>query len=714
METPQGIPSTYDGRDFVYSWAYTDTDGEIIGHVARFENADDKIVVPFFERNGTGWKPGAAPKPRPLYNVKALATAPPETPVFIAEGERCAEAIKGLDGIATTSPGGSNAAAAADWKPLERFQRVYLLPDNDSPGEGYVKAVAAALGALPGHRKVFVVRLPDLPDGGDVVDWLKIRVPDWNGYGPVPREPGDELEAEFMEAVEAHAEPVPREWVESETVTVEPWETPVPLDAAVVPEWPPDIFPPDIQGYINALTESKETPVELGAMAVLAVLATAVQGKHRIQVKDDYFEPLCLWTCCALPPGSRKSAVIDATMSPLNQWEALKRAEIEPQIAEAESDTKTIQDRITELRKKARKAPKAELEGLMAEIKDLETLVPVIPTLPRTWTSDITPEHLAVLMGQNNECMSVLGDESGILDNAAGRYNSGIPNLDVFLQGHAGTAVRVDRGSRPPVFLQKPCLTVGIAPQPDVIQKLSDKPGFRGRGLLGRFLYAMPESNLGRRTGETLPMSPDIAQRYNSVVHALLNRPWKEDANGQPCASILKLSPEALELWRGFEHEIEAGLAPGGMFEHVTDWASKLAGAVARIAGIFHLARYAFENAGAIDVSQEDMSNAIRLGRVLEQHALIAFDAMGADPALDDARTVLSWIRREGLEVFTRREVHRVHKHRFRRVDEIEPVLDVLIERGYLRVKPQPVNPRGGRPSAVYEVNPAVHGGSYV
>lgn len=705
---PDGIPAIFEGKPLKFAWRYHAPDGAPIGWVARFDGTDGgKAVIPFFERNGSGWRAKSAPEPRPLFNGHELAVAPDDAAAFVVEGEKCAAALASLGITCTTSPGGARAAGKADWTPLARFGRVYILPDADEAGEAYARDVAAALAGLPGQREVFVVRLPDLPEGGDVVDWIQTRVPDWDGLGPVPREPGDDLNVELWESVESHVEPIPHEWLAGFAQDAA-WEPVVPLDAAVVPEWPRDVLPPDIQAYVNALAESTETPIEMAAMAAMAVLATSVQGKYRIRVKQDYFEPLCLWTCCALPPGSRKSAVLTAAVSPLVEWERLERERLEPAIAEAGSEEKTLLERIKALRSRAAKAPAGDLDALMQAIKDLEARVPAIPALPRLWTSDVTPEHLAVLMQENDERMAVISDESGILDTAAGRYSSGVPNLDVFLQGHAGTAVRVDRGSRSPVYLRMPCLTVGIAPQPDVIRTLTDKPGFRGRGLLGRFLYAMPEANLGRRTGQAAPMRPDVAQRYNSTIHALLNRPFSTDDQGRRVASILKLSPDAGEIWRSFSLEVEASLGPGGAFSHVTDWAGKLPGAVARLAGVFHLARHAFERAEALDVSAEDMAAAVQLGRVLGQHALVAFDSMGADAGLEDARVVLAWIRRDGLRTFTRREAQRAHRCRFRRVDDLLKALEILEERGFVRPEPKAIGAQGGRPSASYQVNPCV------
>jgi hypothetical protein len=307
--------------------------------------------------------------------------------------------------------------------------------------------------------------------------------------------------------------------------------------------------------------------------------------------------------------------------------------------------------------------------------------------------------------------MAVLSDEAGIFEQMAGRYSGGIPNLDVFLQGHAGSPVRVDRGSRPSVFLQRPALTVGISPQPDVLRGLTTKPGFRGRGLLARFLYALPTSTLGYRTGETRPLPEDLKLRWEGHIMAILNAQPATDHNGKPCPHTLKLSREALDAWNIFSRVVEADLRPGGRFEHCTDWAGKLPGAVARIAGLQHIARHIFRGPETLEIGLGDMEAALRIADALNAHALAVFDLMGADPALDGARLVLGWIRRQGLEAFTFRDCHHGHRHRFKRAADLEPVLDVLAERHYIRPLALQSKPQGGRPSKAYEVNPAILAG---
>lgn len=288
----------------------------------------------------------------------------------------------------------------------------------------------------------------------------------------------------------------------------------------------------------------------------------------------------------------------------------------------------------------------------------------------------------------------------------AGRYSSGIPNLDVYLQAHAGSPVRVDRGSRPSVFLLRPSLTMGISPQPDVLRGLTAKPGFRGRGLLARFLFALPKPNLGKRTGNTRPLSEDLKLRWEGILTRLLNIEPHTAEDGQKSPHTLKLSEGAYSLWFAFWREVESDMGPAGRFEFMTDWAGKLPGAVARVAGLLHVARHAFDGPERHEISEGDMSAAIQIGRTLSVHALAVFNMMGADPAIESARTVLDWIRAERLEGFTFRDCHHTHKHHFRLATELTPVLTVLEERQFIR-RTQSPGPRVGRPSRAYEVNPA-------
>ena len=457
------IPDTFNGKTIRFVWDYRNAQGEIIGHVARFDGDGKKDIVPFFKKDGQGFAMGAADEPRPMYGLEVLAQADPARAVFIVEGEKAAAALQSLGLVAVSSQGGSNAAAKADWNPLKDRQKIILMPDNDDPGESYAKTIAGILSRFDIPPKMLIVRLPNLPEAGDVVDWISARMEeaflDWDEFEPVP---DVALKSELQRVVKDHAKSIPSDWIDLPVEQACEWPAPISLEVAPLPQWPKDVFPDAVQDFVTALSVSTETPPELASLMVLSAISAAAQGKFRVQIKKDYSEPINVWTICALPPASRKTAVQAAVTSPLDAWEKRQREIMDPEIKKARADRATLMEKIAQLRKQAGKAQGHEFESLKDEIANLESELPEIPSEPQIRTQDVTPENLGTIMSNNNERMSVLSDEGGIFDILAGRYSGGALNLDLFLQGHASSPVRVNRGSRPPISMNSPSLTIGL------------------------------------------------------------------------------------------------------------------------------------------------------------------------------------------------------------------------------------------------------------
>ena len=144
-----------------------------------------------------------------------------------------------------------------------------------------------------------------------------------------------------------------------------------------------------------------------------------------------------------------------------------------------------------------------EKQKLRQDIKDIEAetreLHPLI--LPRLLCDDVTAEKVASLLAENDGRLAIMSPEGDIFDLMAGRYSKNGPNLGVFLKGHAGDDLRVGRVNKDRLaeFVHKPALSMGLTVQPGVLCGLIAQPKFRSRGLLGRFLYSLPESRLGHR-----------------------------------------------------------------------------------------------------------------------------------------------------------------------------------------------------------------------
>ena len=100
------------------------------------------------------------------------------------------------------------------------------------------------------------------------------------------------------------------------------WEPPIPFTQHTLPSFPVDAFPPAIRDYVLAVAETTQTPVDMAATAALAVLALCQQGKYRIKGKDDWIEPLNLFTVIVAEPSERKSAVISHMTGAVHRFEA--------------------------------------------------------------------------------------------------------------------------------------------------------------------------------------------------------------------------------------------------------------------------------------------------------------------------------------------------------------------------------------------------------
>ena len=79
---------------------------------------------------------------------------------------------------------------------------------------------------------------------------------------------------------------------------------------------------------------------------------------------------------------------------------------------------------------------------------------------------------------------------------------------------------------------------------------------------------------------------------------------------------------------------------------------------------------------------------------------------MGADAAVEHAKTILRWINHQNARHFTKRDVHQALRGRFKRVEELDAPLDLLCTHGYIAKRPEASAGPGRKPSLKFEVNP--------
>jgi replicative DNA helicase len=493
---------------------------------------------------------------------------------------------------------------------------------------------------------------------------------------------------------------VPDTTVETfDSATATPESDPIPLTEPVpVPPFPVDAFPTVIANMVRDISEAMQTDPAMAGTCAISALSGCAGGHVDIEIRPGWREPLNTFTAITAEPGERKSAVQLAMAYPLNTVEQDLITEMLPAHQEAKTRKDIAEKKAEKARSDAAKAKgdyAVQMEAEHAAIEAVNAAAAIdVPPIPRLIADDTTPEAAATLLAEQKGRIAIISAEGGIFDILAGRYARTV-NLDVFLKGHAADPIRIDRKGRPPEHIPRPALTVGLMIQPAVLRAIGANKEFRGRGLLARFWYALPTSKLGHRKTGATSVSEDVTNAYNDHIANLAEGLWTTDR------AILTLTPKALEAIQAIEEAVEPQLADDGELAALKDWGAKYVGAIARVAGLLHLAEHGPEKT---EVDAETIRQAHRIGQYFKACAVNVFIEMGTDATTADA--VYLWERIKDFDEVSERDMHRASRARFTTKADMMPAMTRLIDYGYLDPIKEPDDKRPGRKSSpLYAVN---------
>ena len=153
----------------VHVYDYVDLHGQLVHQTVRY------APKAFRQRRPDPAKPGDY-----LWNLRDIEPVLFHLPlvraavhradtIYLVEGEKDAETLSGYGLTASCNPMGAGKWRQSYSEAL-RGAHVAILPDNDEAGRKHADLVARSLHGIAASIKV--VHLPDLPDHGDVTDWL--------------------------------------------------------------------------------------------------------------------------------------------------------------------------------------------------------------------------------------------------------------------------------------------------------------------------------------------------------------------------------------------------------------------------------------------------------------------------------------------------------------------------------------------------------------
>jgi hypothetical protein len=529
---------------------------------------------------------------------------------------------------------------------------------------------------------------------------------------------------------------------------LEPWGDPVPLEAGPgasdLPAWPDGVLPDALQAYAEGVARTYQVPVDLVALSLLGVLAIAVQRKVQAEPQPDWTEQLALWACPIGESGSRRSAVLARVAAPLLRYEAERRQREQLDADASESALRLAREdllraerdksRAADALAKARGTPsvaQAERDALQQalagqaqrvtqRLADVRAAEAALVKPPRLLIEDATVEAASSVLAEQGERLGIVSSEGDFFENLGGRFGKQVP-VSFWAKTYTGDRHVVDRrggggadGTRPRTeLLERPCLSMVLSPQPVVLGELRDRKQLLLRkGIMARFVYAVPVSRVGYRELHPEALRGDVEQPWHATVGRLLALEYapgvgavtNRGAKGQELPHRLRFTEGALAALDAFRADVERRLRPGGDLAPLGEWAHKYVGHVVRIAALLHLAEGAPADAARAvlpPVSEGAVARAVALAPYLAAHARAALGLFADAAKTRGALAIKDWLAAHPRREFSQREAHQACRRHFDGPDEVAEALDVLEAYGYVQDAPGwPARPgaRGGRP----------------
>ncbi len=461
----------------------------------------------------------------------------------------------------------------------------------------------------------------------------------------------------------------------------------VPFKSYQARAFPLHCLPLNVQEMALCASESTQTPPEMAGTLFLVVLAIPYQSRFSVEITPDWREPLCLQCAVVAPPGERKSAVISIATKPVYEYERECRSIDAARIEQNRAERAILEGQLEAAKKAAIKNPE-----LQEEVLNLAEKLACFETVhERRWlVDDTTPEKLVEIMEKESGSITVCSSEGGVFDAMRGRYDK-TAYYDVYLKGHAGDPITIDRIGRKSNYIPEPRLSMLLTIQPEVLNGLMNNSAFRGRGVCGRIMYAICNSKVGHREISPPPIPLSVRENYRMFIRRALS----EQSKG-----VLHLSAGADEVRKQYQAVIEKRL--GSNWESMADWGGKLVGTMVRIAALMHCAQ-ADGDPTKTEISVSTINAAVEIAEVLGDHAAIAYNLMGSDSRVADAQYILKRIN--GMNSINRSELYNRCRSHFREASAMDGPISVLIDHGYFRERRQDIGYRG-RTQISYEVNP--------
>jgi hypothetical protein len=347
-----------------------------------------------------------------------------------------------------------------------------------------------------------------------------------------------------------------------------PWVNLQYLVPGQIPEFQPfpvESLPQPVQQFVVAQANSLNCDMSAVALPVLSVLASAIGGTRRIELKRGWSEPAILWTALVNGGPSPHEAIIEAAVVPLQARQAVAEQQRQELFM-------PYRRKLAVYRDNQRRQPQ-------------HLLPPDEPIAERSLTVDWSLPSLSRLLSRQSKGLLVCPQElDGWLKRTSGAGERAAIQRQAWLDLYGGRTVTIE--GRTTATLTPAAVSLTGTLSADLFTQKFAKQGGACE-LTSRLLIASPEARPQCWTDDEVDQATEDG--FAGVVQKLFALP--EVVSGAPRASCVTLSPEARNHIDMFMTDL--GLRQSQIDEALFHWSSHLTRQAARLALVIHLSRYA-------------------------------------------------------------------------------------------------------------------------
>ena len=627
------------------------------------------------------------------YGLWRLDRMAPRNRLYLTEGETDTWAMWSA-GLPALGLPGAQSAQCLESACLVGLEWIGICQDNDTAGMQFSLGIRDRLVQLGYLGTLVAITMPR-----DIKDVCELRMRD-------PEKFRDVLYQCEMYGVEMLPTRRTEEVRREETGG---WPALVPLNRVPdVPAFPFAALPLRLRAFVDEVAISLPCPPDYVGVPLLVVASGAIGASRAIAVTRSHVQSACLFGAVVGSPGCGKSPALKMAVDPLRKADGVARS--------AWKKERKSYERAKEAHETAAKG--RAKRGRESEPPPDE---PTPPVLRRHTVGDATTEALVPIMQDNPRGFVMVRDELVGWVASMNQYREKGRGADqqFWLSIWSGDEVVVDRKkshAEGPLTATRPFVSVVGSLTPD---KLPTLRGDRGKGpvvldgFIDRILVSYPVE-LPASEEKFWEVDDSTRARFGLVIERLLSlsmTPVREE--GETCWDpvVIPLDDEGREVYRAYTRRLAEERRADDFPPALVGVWSKMRGYVCRLALVVRCLRWADGEVADLDatVEADDMTRAVMLAEYFQGHARKVHAAMDTDPNAATAGRVVRWMVKKELDTTTRREVFRAHRGTFKTPEDVEPVVKLLEQMGYIR--PMRVDhPTPGRPSPRYEINPLVHG----